>query len=68
MSSRDLKIGDTVTIPWGLDEVVGRIVQIYGPLHGEKVVVGLSPDVSGWVVDEPTTVTLPIDAVHLRVA
>jgi hypothetical protein len=50
-------------IPWGLEEVRGRVQQIYGPEWGQKVVVLLTPSMSGFVVDEESTVTLPIDAI-----
>ncbi len=58
------EIGDAVVIPWGLDEVRGIVAEVYGPTHDRRVVVGLTPDLSSWVVDEPTTVTLPVEAVH----
>ncbi len=59
----DLSHGDEVLIPWGLDEVRGRVHEVYGTPPRVHVVVELSPELSGSVVDEPTTVTLPLDAV-----
>jgi hypothetical protein len=62
------EIGDLVVIPWGLDEVRGNVAEVYGPAHDRRVVVALTPELSSWVVDEPTTVTLPADAVRPAVA
>lgn len=67
MSLISVTVGDIVDIPWGLDEVRGEVEQIYGPSHAQKVVVRLSPDLSGSVVDESTTVTLPVDAIIRKV-
>ncbi len=64
MADSDLKYGDRVLIPWGLErDVSGTVQEIYGPILRRHVVVLLSPDVSGPVVDEPTTVSLPLEAV-----
>jgi hypothetical protein len=62
------EIGDAVVIPWGIDEVRGRVAELYGPAHDRRIVVALTPELSSWVVDEPTTVTLPADAVRPAVA
>lgn len=56
--------GTRVTIEWGLSEVDATVVETYGPTHKRYVVVELSPELSGDVVDEPTTVTLPVGAVR----
>ncbi|MCC6225875.1 MAG: hypothetical protein IT195_05675 [Microthrixaceae bacterium] len=60
----ELKIGESVIVPWGLAEVRGNVVEVYGRGQRVHVVIRLSPDVSGDVVDEPTTVSLPIDDVR----
>ncbi len=57
-------IGETVAIPWGIDEIFGKVAEIYGNGLRVQVVVELLPELSSHVVDEPTTVTFPIDAVH----
>lgn len=62
--SEELQVGDTVIIPWGLDEVRGNAVQVYGTPPRLQVVVELTPELSSYVVAEPTTVTLAIDAVR----
>lgn len=34
-SSNNLEVGDRVTVPWGVDEVTGRVVEVWGdpPAH-----------------------------------
>lgn len=59
-----LSLGDIVVVPWGLDEILGRVVELYGPPGRPQVVVELSPELSSYVVDETTTIALPADAVH----
>ncbi len=56
--------GTRVTIEWGLSEIEATVVEAYGPTHKRYIVIELSPELSGNVVDEPTTVTLPADAVR----
>ena len=60
----ELAFGDEVLIPWGIDEVRGNVHEIYGPVGRRQVVVRLTPELSGYVVDEPTTVVYPLDAVR----
>jgi len=64
MSGRDngLTYGDELVIPWGLDETRGTVHEIYGPPARRHVVILLSSETSG-VVDEPTTISMPLDAV-----
>lgn len=59
-----LAIGDEVVIPWGVDEVRGKVVEVYGNVPKVRVVVELQPELSGYVVGETTTVTLPLSAVR----
>lgn len=59
-----LKPGDEVIVEWGLDEVRGTVAEIYGHGPARRVVVELTPELSSFVVDEPTTVTLPMGAVR----
>ena len=61
MTKKDeLKYGDEVVIPWGFTEVHGRVAEIYGPPTLRRVIVALEPELSSFVVDEPTTVSVPI--------
>lgn len=66
--AQNFELGATVVIPWGIDEVRGTVAEVYGPEHDRRVVVALSPELSSYVVDEPTTVTLPAHSVRLVVA
>jgi hypothetical protein len=59
-----LEIGDLVVIPWGVDEVHGKVVEVYGNAPKIQVVVELQPELSSYVVAETTTVTLPLSAVR----
>lgn len=62
--AHSLKVGDAVVIPWGIAEVRGTVAEVYGPANDRRVVVALTPEMSGFVVDEPTTVSYPVDWVH----
>lgn len=64
MADTELTYGDEVLVPWGFeDDVRGTVQEIYGPPARRHVVVLLTPELSGSVVDEPSTVSMPIDAV-----
>lgn len=26
-----MKVGDKVVVPWGLDEIIGEVLEVYGP-------------------------------------
>jgi hypothetical protein len=67
MQENVFSYGEEVIIPWGLEEVRGRVREVYGWPPRVHVVVELTPELSGSIVDEPTTVTMPADAVR-RVA
>lgn len=62
--AHSLKVGDAVVIPWGIAEVRGTVAEVYGPANDRRVVVALTPEMSGFVVDEPTTVSYPFDWVR----
>lgn len=61
MKAPDLYHGEEVEIPWGFDvKVRGRVHEVYGYDDDLRVVVLLTAELSGYVVDEPTTVVWPI--------
>jgi uncharacterized Zn finger protein len=64
--SAKLRAGDLVDIDWGLNRVTGRVLGVYGPPYRIQVTVELTPELSSYVVDEVTTVTLPSASVHQR--
>lgn len=64
----ELHNGDLVVFKRGLAEVRGTVVEIYGPTDNRRVVIALDPEVSGYVVDEPTTVALSVERVRKVVA
>lgn len=57
-------VSETVSIPWGPDEIFGKVAEIYGTGLLVYVVIELLPELSSHVVDEPTTVTFPIDVIQ----
>jgi hypothetical protein len=64
MANEALEFGDEVLIPWGFEvDVRGTVQEVYGPPARRHVVVLLTPEVSGAIVDEPSTVAMPIDSV-----
>ena len=53
--------GETVEIPWGpLHRVRATVRDVFGSSGDRRVVVVLSPEVSGTVVSEPTTSSWPL--------
>lgn len=63
----DLKTDDVVAFLWGVSEVHGTVAEVYGPKGNRQVVIALDPETSGYVVGEPTTVSLPIEGVRKAV-
>jgi primosomal protein N' len=37
--SKTIKPGDKVAVPWGLDEVIGVVLEVYGPPARRSVLV-----------------------------
>jgi len=59
MAEAEFTYWEEVIIPWGLEEVRGTVREVYGGPPRVQVVIDLTPTLTGSVVDEPTTVTLP---------
>lgn len=65
MSESDFPYGALVVIPWARGvEVIGKVHEVYGPPERRHVVVMLTPELSDLIVDEPTTVSLPLSSVR----
>lgn len=64
MAGTELRYDDEVMIRWGFTEVRGRVAEVYGPQALRRVVVALEPELSSYVVAEPTTVSIPIAQVR----
>ena len=64
MAKEPFSYGEKVIIPWGVDEVHATVVEIYGPPAQRSVVVQLTPELSDFVVDEPTTISMPLDSLR----
>lgn len=56
----ELHYDDEVLIQCCSTEVRGRVAEVYGPPALRRVVVALEPELSSYVMAEPTTVSLPI--------
>lgn len=59
-----IAVGDRVLVPWGFDEIVGEVIQMYPTGLGDRAVVRLAGD------DETSgeTVTVPADSLVLAAA
>jgi hypothetical protein len=55
-----LQVGDIVSVPWGFVRVHGIISEIYGTSPNVHAVIEISPQLSVNVVDELTTISLPL--------
>ena len=66
--NEELRYGDLVVFTRGLAEVRGTVAELYGPKENRRVVIALDPESSGYSVDEPTTVALPVERVRRVVA
>jgi hypothetical protein len=51
-----------------VSEVRGTVAEVYGQKGRRQVVIALDPDKTGYVIDEPTTVSRPIEDVRRAVA
>jgi len=54
-----LKQGDQVRVPWGLDEVVGKVVEVYGPAGHRSVLVEIPVEGASGEELETTQVSMP---------
>lgn len=64
MADTEFVYGEVVVIPWGIDEVRGTVREVYGTPPRLHVVIALTPELTGSVVDAPTTVALPASSVR----
>lgn len=63
-SSTRIKQGDSVAIPWGVDEVVGTAIEVYGPPGHHYVLVRVpTQGPAGETLDE-STVSYPEEALR----
>jgi len=64
VTKTELAYNEEIVIPWGNTEVRGRVAEVFGPPAQRRVVVALEPELSSYVVAEPTTVALPIGGIR----
>jgi len=63
-----IKPGDKVAVPWGLDEIVGVVVEIYGPSARRSVLVRVpTRGPSGETLDE-SDISFPEHALRVVTA
>ncbi len=63
--SDELAYRDPVVARVGQVEYRGTVREICGRHERRQVVVDLTPEVSGYIVAEPTTAVFPIEELHL---
>ena len=68
-SDARLHEGDAVEVPWGVDTVRGRVLEVYGPATRRNALVevdlGAEFDTRvGREVERHPTISLPVDAVR----
>ncbi len=62
--SPTFEFGETVVVPWCNDEVLATVTEIYGHAPDLMIIVTLSPELSGFIVDEPTTLAVRLASVR----
>lgn len=65
MASTSFNIGDQVLVPWGLSEVVGTVVEVYGPPEHQSVIVAVPVTGSTGETLDSTAVSYPADSLKL---
>ena len=65
---KTIKPGDKVAVPWGLEEVVGIVVEVYGPPARRSVLVHVpTRGPSGETLNE-SDISFPEHALHVVAA
>ncbi len=57
-----LRAGDKVMVPWGLEELLGVVVEVYGPPGRLSAMVKVPVHGSSGEVLEETTLSFPLEA------
>jgi hypothetical protein len=65
MSYKRPKYGDKVAVPWGLGEVEGTVVYVYGPPGRQSVVVRIPVNGPRGEVLEQSNLSVPKSALRL---
>jgi primosomal protein N' len=58
------KPGDRVKVPWGLDDLIGIVIEVYGPRGAPSVLVEVPVHGASGEVLETTTVSYPASALE----
>ncbi|MHB1925424.1 MAG: hypothetical protein ACYCSJ_12115 [Acidimicrobiales bacterium] len=67
-TATSLKPGDRVVVPWGLTELVGTVIEVYGPRARRSVLVEVPVEGAEREVLALTRVSYPASGVHLAPA
>jgi rRNA processing protein Gar1 len=65
---RRLKRGDKVAVPWGLDEIVGEVEEVYGPPARKYVVVRVPTHGPAGEILHEENISFPEDSLRLAAA
>lgn len=65
LNAAGLKPGDNVRVPWGVDQLVGTVREVYGPPGKPFVMVAVPVHGASGEVLETTPLSFPADAVTL---
>jgi len=63
-----IKRGDKVAVPWGLDEIVGEVEEVYGPPARKYVVVRVPTHGPAGETLREENISFPEDALRLVTA
>lgn len=64
-NGRRIKRGDKVAVPWGLDEIVGEVEEVYGPSARKYVVVRVPTRGPAGEILHEEKISFPEDSLRL---
>lgn len=64
-SGKRIKRGDSVAVPWGLDEIVGEVEEVYGPTARKYVVVRVPTHGPAGEILQEENISFPEDSLRL---
>ncbi len=65
LSTADLNPGDNVEVPWGVNQLIGIVREVYGPAGKRFVMVEVPVHGASGEILETTTLSFPADALTL---
>lgn len=64
-SAKPIKRGDRVAVPWGLNEIVGEVEEVYGPSARKYVVVRVPTHGPAGEILHEENISFPEDSLRL---